>query len=177
MRQLTRLLRYVRPFLLQLFPGVALLAAVGFLEAFRLILLKPVLDQVLNPVASGSGDILLFTLPRINHAVYLQQLVPIHFDDAWRIVAFALVASTILKGLLDYAGTYLVNHAGFGMITDLRNDLYNAVLRRSVGFFQKHTTGTLLSTIINDIERVQTAMSSVLAEFLRQAFSFVFTMR
>jgi len=44
MRQLTRLLRYVRPFLLQLFPGVALLAAVGFLEAFRLILLKPVLD-------------------------------------------------------------------------------------------------------------------------------------
>jgi hypothetical protein len=39
MRQLTRLLRYVLPFLLQLVPGVVLLAAVGFLEAFRLILL------------------------------------------------------------------------------------------------------------------------------------------
>jgi subfamily B ATP-binding cassette protein MsbA len=60
------------------------------------------------------------------------------------------------------------------MITDLRNDLYNAVLRRSVGFFQKHTTGTLLSTLINDIERVQTAMSSVLGEFLQQFFTLVF---
>src|SRR5580698_6488960 len=175
MRQLTRLLRYVRPFLLQLFPGVALLAAVGFLEAFRLILLKPVLEQVLNPVASGSGDILLFTIPRINHAVYLQQLVPIHFDDAWRIVAFALVASTILKGLLDYAGTYLVNHAGFGMITDLRDDLYNAILRQSAAFFSKHATGTLLSTMVSDIDRVQYAMSAVLAEFLQQIFTFIFT--
>ena len=40
-------------------------------------------------------------------------------------MAFALVAATILKGIFDYAGTYLVNYAGFGMITDLRNDLYN----------------------------------------------------
>ena len=67
-------------------------------------------------------------------------------------VAFALVAATVLKGIFDYTGTYLVNYAGFGMITDLRDDLYNAILRRSAAFFSKHTTGTLLSTIVNDIE-------------------------
>ena len=33
----------------------------------------------------------------------------------------------------------------------------------------------MISTIINDIERVQFAMSSVLAEFLQQLFTFVFT--
>jgi subfamily B ATP-binding cassette protein MsbA len=174
MRQLTRLIRYVIPFLLQLFPGVLLLAAVGFLEAFRLVLLKPVLDRVLNP-ASGSENILLFTMPTSGHPVYLQRFVPTHFHNAWTIVAYALVASTVLKGIFDYAGTYLVNHAGFGMITNLRNDLYNSVLRRSAAFFQKHTTGTLISTIINDIERVQFAMSSVLAEFLQQLFTFIFT--
>ena len=90
-------------------------------------------------------------------------------------MAYALVASTVLKGVFDYAGTYLVNYAGFGMITDLRNDLYDSVLRRSAAFFQKHTTGTLISTIVNDIERVQFAMSSVLAEFLQQFFTFLFT--
>jgi subfamily B ATP-binding cassette protein MsbA len=95
--------------------------------------------------------------------------------NAWTIVAFALVASTILKGLLDYAGTYLVNHAGFGMITDLRDDLYNAILRQSAAFFSKHATGTLLSTMVSDIDRVQYAMSAVLAEFLQQIFTFIFT--
>jgi subfamily B ATP-binding cassette protein MsbA len=173
MRQLMRLVRYVFPFLLQLVPGIFLLAAVGFLEAFRLVLLKPILDRVLNP-ASGSANIVLFTIPRIEKTVYLQSFVPSHFHNAWTIVAYALVASTVLKGICDYVGTYLVNHAGFGMITNLRNDLYNSVLRRSAAFFQKHTTGTLISTIINDIERVQYAMSSVLAEFLQQMFTFVF---
>jgi ATP-binding cassette, subfamily B, bacterial MsbA len=173
MRQLTRLLRYVFPFLVQLLPGVLLLAGVGFLEAFRLVLLKPILDRVLNP-SSGSEHIVLFTIPKINKPVYLQFFVPAHLHNAWTIVAYALVASTILKGIFDYSGTYLVSHAGFGMITNLRNDLYNSVLRRSAAFFTKHTTGTLISTIINDLERVQFALSSIMAEFLQQFFSFGF---
>jgi ATP-binding cassette, subfamily B, bacterial MsbA len=174
MRQVTRLIRYVFPFLIQLLPGVFLLAGVGFLEAFRLVLLKPVLDRVLNP-SSGSENITLFTMPRTGQPIYLQRFVPTHFHNAWTIVAYALIGATVLKGLFDYAGTYLVNHAGFGMITNLRNDLYDSVLRRSAAFFQKHTTGTLISTIINDVERVQFAMSSILAEFLQQFFTFLFT--
>jgi ATP-binding cassette, subfamily B, bacterial MsbA len=174
MRQVIRIVRYVFPYFLQLSAGVLLLAGVGFLEAFRIILVKPILDRVLNP-SSGSENIQLFTLPQSGRPIYLQQFVPAHFHNAWTIVAYALVASTVLRGFFDYAGTYLVNHAGFGMITDLRNDLYDSVLRRSAAFFQKHTTGTLISTIINDIERVQFAMSSVLAEFLQQLFTFVFT--
>jgi subfamily B ATP-binding cassette protein MsbA len=109
----------------------------------------------------------------MHHPVFLQQLVPSQLVNAWTVVAFALVASTILKGICDYAGTYLVNHAGFGVITDLRDDLYNAILRRSAAFFARNTTGTLLSTIINDVERIQYAMSTVLAEFLQQFFTFL----
>ena len=89
------------------------------------------------------------------------------------VVAFALVVSTLLKGLCDYLGTYLVNYAGFGMITDLRNHLYEATLRRSSSFFHKHATGTILSTLINDVDRVQIALSSVIGEFLQQFFTFL----
>src|SRR3989441_1520118 len=174
MRQLTRLIRYVAPYWWQFASSVLLLAGVGFFEAFRLLLVGPVLDRVLNP-SSGSEHIRLFTVPGSNHAVYLEKFVPTHFHNAWTIVAYSLVASTVLKGIFDYAGTYLVNHAGFGMITDLRNDLYESMLRRSAAFFQRHATGTLVSTIVNDIERVQYAMSSVLAEFLQQLFTLIFT--
>jgi ATP-binding cassette, subfamily B, bacterial MsbA len=174
MRQLMRLLRYLMPYWWQFLPSVVLLAAVGFLDAFRVLLVGPVLDRVLNP-SSGSTNIRLFTIPHTQRPVYLQHYVPSHLHNAWTIVAFAFVLSTILKGLFDYAGTYLVNYAGYGLITDLRNALYNSVLRRSAAFFQKHTTGTLVSTIVSDIERVQFAMSSVLAEFLQQFFTFLFT--
>src|SRR2546428_9044457 len=174
MRHLPRLIRYVAPYWWQFASSVLLLAGVGFFEAFRLLLVGPVLDRVLNP-SSGSEHIRLFTVPGSSHAVYLEKFVPTHFHNAWTIVAYALVASTVLKGIFDYAGTYLVHAGGFGMITDLRNDLYESILRRSAAFFQRHTTGTLVSTIVNDIERVQYAMSSVLAEFLQQFFTLIFT--
>ena len=172
MRQMTRLVRYALPYWWQILASVLLMAAVGALDAFKYLLVRPVFDRVLNP-ASGSKDIQLFAIPGTHHAVYLQQFVPSHFTNAWNIVAFALVASTVLKGICDYSGTYLVNHAGFGMITDLRDDLYTALLRRSASFFSRHTTGTLLSTIISDIERVQYAMSTVLSELLQQFFTFL----
>ncbi len=174
MQQLKRLLRYLLPYLAYFIPSVLLLAGVGLLEAFRLLLIGPILGRVLNP-STGSENILLFTIPHTNHTIYLQRFVPSHFHNAWTIVAFAFVASTILKGICDYSGTYLVNYAGFGLITELRNALYGAILRRSSAFFQRHSTGTLISTIVNDIERVQFAMSNVLAESLQQFFTFIFT--
>ena len=174
MRQLTRLLRYALPYWWQILASVTLMAAVGFLDSFRLLLIGPILDRVLNPSAPAH-DLRLFQVPGTHYSVQLQQFVPSHLQNPWSVVAFALVASTLLKGVFDYAGTYLVSYAGFGTITDLRNDMYGAILRRSAAFFQKHTTGTLLSTIINDIERVQFALSSVLAEFLQQTFTLIFT--
>src|SRR5258708_2980580 len=174
MRQLTRLLRYLVPYWWQFIPSVLLLAAVGFLDAFRVLLIGPILGRVLNP-SSGSDNILLFTIPHTHRTIYLQRFVPSHFHNAWTVVAFAFIASTVLKGIFDYVGTYLVNYAGFGLITDLRNSLYNSILKRSAAFFQKHTTGTLVSILVSDVERVQFAMSSVLADFLQQFFTFVFT--
>jgi subfamily B ATP-binding cassette protein MsbA len=174
MRQMTRLLRYLIPYLFQLIAGSVLLAAVGLLFTFRLVLLRPIFDRVLNP-SSGSGDMQLLAIPGTHHVIYLQTFVPARIHSVWSIIAYALVFSSLLKGICDYAGTYLVNHAGYGMITSLRNDLYEFILKRSSAFFQRHPTGTLISTIVNDIERVQFAMSSVLPEFLEQFFTFLFT--
>jgi len=173
-RPIARLLRYVLPYWWQFLVSVALMALVGLLDAGRVLLIGPIFDRVLNPGSQGR-TIQLFKLPGSERFLNLQQLVPSHFQNPWTVVAFALVAATVLKGIFDYAGTYLVNYAGFGMITDLRDDLYNAILRSSAAFFTKHTTGTLLSTMVNDIERVQYAMSGVLAEFLQQFFTLIFT--
>jgi subfamily B ATP-binding cassette protein MsbA len=173
-KRLLRLLRYVRPYSLQAVLSVLFMAAVGLLDAFRLLLIKPIFDRVLNP-AAVDHTIVLIAIPHTHFQLTLQQFVPGYLHNDWNVVGFALIASTVVKGLCDYTGTYLTNYAGFGMITDLRDDLYEAILRRSVSFFQKHATGTILSTLINDIERVQYAMSAVLSEFLQQGFTFLFT--
>ncbi len=172
LRRVWRLLGYLRPYVLFSLASVLLMALVGLMAAFRVLLVKPIFDNVLRPDAPAT-DIFVIPVKWLHRTIDLQFLVPHQFQTAWTVVAYALVASAVLKSVCDYAGTYLVNYAGFGMITDLRNDLYNAVLRRSMSFFQKHTTGTLLSTLINDVEKVQTAMSTVLGDALQQMFTFL----
>ncbi|HET9100613.1 MAG TPA: ABC transporter ATP-binding protein [Acidobacteriaceae bacterium] len=175
MKRLLRLLRYAAPYTVQALASVLLMAIVGLLDAFRVLLIKPIFDEVLKPADSTHHlQLVNFTFQSFHLRLSLEQLVPSYFHNAWTMVAFALVASTAIKSLCDYLGTYLSNFAGYGMITDLRNDLYESILRRSVSFFQKHSTGTILSTLINDVERVQFAMSTVMSDFLQQFFTLLF---
>jgi ATP-binding cassette, subfamily B, bacterial MsbA len=179
LKRVLRLLYYARRYWLQSLAAVALAAGVGLFDAFRVLLVGPIFDNVLHPNQSTERVKQLSLLTEIGNRLHLhltlQALVPRWINNDWGVVAFAFVMATLLKGLCDYAGTYLANYAGFGMITDLRDDLYEALLRQSVSFFQKHTTGALLSALINDIERVQYGMSSVLSDFLQQIFTLFFT--
>ena len=174
MKSVLRLLRYGLPYTLQWIPGVLLLAAVGILDNFRLLLFVPIFDDVLHPGAA-SGASAALTSGKAAWYLHLKDVVfaYLHLHNDWSVVAFALIASTVLKGLCDYSGTYLVNYAGFGLVTDLRNHLYEAIIRRSSSFYHRHTTGTILSTLINDVDRVQNAVSSVIGEFLQQFFTFL----
>jgi subfamily B ATP-binding cassette protein MsbA len=174
MKNTLRLLRYGLPYGLHVLPGVVLLAAVGLLDNFRVLLFQPIFDRVLDP-KTPEGPILL-GMPGSHWQFDLRMLVPHFMHNALVVVASSLVAATFIKGLCDYLGTYLVNYAGFGMITDLRNNLYEATLRRSSSFFHKHPTGSILSTLINDVDKVQFAVSQVIGEFLQQFFTFLFGM-
>jgi subfamily B ATP-binding cassette protein MsbA len=173
MRQLTRLLAYLRPYLPHFIGSVLLMAVVGAMETFRIILMGPIIDKVLNPKTPGRS-LTLFNIPGTQHVVYLQDFVPQHFHNPLTVVAVALVGTALIKGICDYTGTYLVNHAGFGLITDLRNRLYDTILQRSISFFSRHSTGTLVSTVVNDVEKVQVTLTIALAEFLQQLFTLVF---
>ncbi len=174
MKNFLRLLRYGLPYWLEWLPGVALLAVVGLLDALRMALFVPILGVVLKPQNPSSAlPLFPFAPPRWQFDVH--HLAPYWMHNVLTVVAFALVGSTLIKGLCDYLGTYLVNYAGYGLVTDLRNHLYEATMRRSSSFFHKHATGTILSTLINDVDRVQTAVSAVLGEFLQQLFTFLAT--
>jgi subfamily B ATP-binding cassette protein MsbA len=173
MRQLTRLLAFLRPYLPHFVGSILLLAVVGLMDAFRILLMGPIIDRVLNPKTPGRS-LTLFNIPGTQHVVYLQDFVPQHFRNPLGVVVVALVGTALIKGVCDYIGTYLVNHAGFGLITDLRNRLYDTILQRSISFFSRHSTGTLVSTVVNDVEKVQVTLTIALAEFLQQFFTLVF---
>jgi subfamily B ATP-binding cassette protein MsbA len=127
---------------------------------------------VLNRTAPNT-PVLLYTDPVFHHQFYLSSFVPSFIGNVWTMVAFAILAVFLVKGVCDYFGNYLVNKVGFSAVTNLRDEVFDKVLKQGAEFFESHSTGRLMSSIMNDIDKVQLATSHILADLLRQTFTAV----
>jgi subfamily B ATP-binding cassette protein MsbA len=78
------------------------------------------------------------------------------------------------KGVAEFLGNLLVQNAGIAGVTDLRNQVYAKLIRQPIGFFQDNPTGRLLSTVINDVERVRSTISEYMALGFRHVFTLFF---
>jgi len=169
MKDLLRLLRFVRPYIVALLAAVLLMALVGGAHATIALLIGPVFDRVLNPT-SHEAPVPLFTVPVTGKVVYLNTLLPSGIHNVWTMIAVAILAVFLIRGICDYFGNYLVNYVGLSAVTDLRQAAFDKVLRQGAEFFESHSTGRLMSSIMNDIEKIQVATSHILADLLRQCF-------
>jgi ATP-binding cassette, subfamily B, bacterial MsbA len=169
MSEFLRLMRYARRYTPHLSASVVLMACVGAAQGLVLLLVGPVFDRVLNP-ATPDGPVELYRVPLLDYSIYLDQIVPAGVNNIWTMVAFALLLAMLVKGLCDYLANYLVNYAGFSAVMDLRNTVFDKVLKQGMQFFESHSTGRLMSSIMIDIDRIQVAVSHILADLLRQVF-------
>jgi subfamily B ATP-binding cassette protein MsbA len=167
-KELLRLLGYARNYTPALAGSVVLMAIAGAAHALMALLIKPVFDRVLSP-ASAEAPVELVRI--LGRTIYLQDLVPPAIHNVWTMVAFGIVMVFLAKGVCEYFGNYLVNVVGFSAVTDLRQKIFDKVLRQDAQFFETTSTGRLMSSIMNDIEKIQVAVSHMLADWLRQTFS------
>lgn len=172
MPELMRLLRLVRAYRWKLAGGLVMMLGVGFFEAITALLIAPIFDRVLAP-HSPDSTVILTRIPWLDTTIYLDQLLPAWIHNVWTVVSVFVLTVAIGKAVCEYAANYLINLVGYSVIMDLRNQLYEKILGQSIGFYHKYSTGMLMSTVLSDIERIQLAVSQVLADFMRQAFTLV----
>jgi ATP-binding cassette, subfamily B, bacterial MsbA len=172
MKELVRLLRYVRRYVPALLVSIALMAGVGAAQGLVPVLLGVVFDRVLNPAAADS-PVALFTVPFTRFTLTLNDFVPAWIHNVWTMIAATILVVFLFRGLFDYLGTYLINRVGLSVVTDLRQTVFDKVMRHGAEFFESHSTGRLMSSIMNDIDKIQVATSHILADMLRQFFMVV----
>jgi subfamily B ATP-binding cassette protein MsbA len=163
---LYRILRYARPYSPALLVSVLLMSVVGASQALLLQLIRLIFDRGLK---AGTSDepALLFSVPLTNIHVYLNNLIPFT-HRIWTMVAIAILLCFFAKGVCDYLGNYLVNWVGVNVVMDLRQEVFDKVLRQDSYFFEDQSTGRIMSSIMSDIGRLQESVSTMLADWLRQ---------
>ena len=163
-------MRYVKPYKFRLALGVVCLSLVGLGEALIALMIKPILDNVLNRNATGL-NLLLIRNPFTKQAIYLNSFLPRWIHGVGSVFSVSILVVFLSKGLAEYFGNVLVQHAGNAGIMDFRNQVYARIIRQPVGFFQHHPAGRVISAVMNDVERVRSAFSESLASGIRNVFT------
>ncbi len=180
MKDLVRLLGYVRPYLARLLGAVAaaLLVSLTYLALFSLI--QPIFDEVLpksaiGPVATAGKFKILEEARKLlgaGESTFAPLAVFSKGGDGGGagtaiLIAVLVVLLFLFKGFCTYLTSYLTRWTGLQAVRDLRSDLYARIQRQSLAFFSEHPTGHLISRVMGDVGRLQATVSGDLAEIFR----------
>ncbi|HXG93187.1 MAG TPA: ABC transporter transmembrane domain-containing protein [Blastocatellia bacterium] len=164
MKDFRILLKNVRPYAGLFALAFFLMMLVGAFEAGRTALLKSIIDILSGNTQSASAGL----AASVDVSSYLPTGV-----DPLPMIAGLLILFTLIRGSSEYFSNVLMWRIGVGAVVNLRQRLYDHVLQQSSEFFTEHSTNTLTAHIISDAEKVQVAVSSLLADLLRESLTFL----
>ena len=78
-----------------------------------------------------------------------------------------LIFMTLLKVGTAYLSDYYLIPMRNGIVRDLRENLYDKILRLPVGFFSSERKGDIISRVMNDVGEVENSVSSSINSLLR----------
>lgn len=151
---------------------VVSMAVVSFATVFALNLIRPLYDQVLSRPAEGAtGAAAVLRPPMVRWldgaAAWLVHRLAPEGASATLGILLLVLAAIVLKNAGTFVARYAVAQLGLATVRDLRNRLFDAILRQSPGFFGSHPSGVLISRVVNDVRMVQEAVAERLGDLLQ----------
>ncbi len=138
-----RLLAYLRPYWRRLAIAVVCSAFVSGFTGMYAYLARPVLDDIF-----------------INKDMQMLIIVPL-----------ALLAISLFKGGFTYAQAYLMNYVGLRVVADVRDQLYEHLIRLPLAFHIKNASGRLLARVLDDVHLFQEAVSGMFKDAVQQSLT------
>ncbi|CAA6803124.1 MAG: Phospholipid-lipopolysaccharide ABC transporter [uncultured Sulfurovum sp.] len=89
------------------------------------------------------------------------------------LMPFIIIAVFSLKGIGQYIQTYYMSFIGLDVVRKLRDNLVTHLTYQDISFFQKMHTGEILSRVTNDIGRIQTVVTKIIPDFIRETLTIV----
>lgn len=182
-----RILSYVKPFRKHLAASIIFTILYALLNGASITLTIPLLDTLF---AQNQSSISEQTIPKTINAPIMGWLNNVieAITSAFKDVVFSgsqnqilikicmlLFLTFMFKNIFGYLQSYYLAFVEQGMIRDLRNQAYFHLHKLPMSYFKNEKTGNLISRLTNDVYVVQTSVSAVFLNMIREPFSiFVF---
>lgn len=128
---------------------------------FRYAFMLAILGNILYGVVDA-GLTKLFQ-PLINEGFVNQNKVFIRY------IPFILVGAFILRGIAAVLSTFFMGWVGRHVVMNIRQAMFKHLLRLPTSYYDKTTTGEILSKIIYNVEQVADATTDALTVLVRES--------
>jgi ATP-binding cassette, subfamily B, bacterial MsbA len=158
-----RLYSYVKPYKGRFIVGLLLGFAYGGVNSLLPLATARVTSTIFhgaapNPMALRSNLGALDTGPRINSIV---------------LICLAIPAIMTVRSLCSYGNTYCMQWVSNKVVTDIRGQLFNKMVRLSMDFFNRMRSGLLISRVTNETRVVQMALTAVSSDIFKQPITII----
>ena len=139
----------LRPHIKLLMVGLVAVVGEGVADLLQPWPLKIVLDNVLKSreIHGWLNQFILSTVGQDKLAIL-------------RFAALAVLAVAVVDAICTYAEKYVTTSVGQWVMHDLRRTLYHHIQRLSLAYHDRKQTGDLISRVTNDIDAIQTFITS-----------------
>lgn len=161
MRDLRRLLRYIKPHWQIFALATFTMFLVGLFEIATGALVVPIFD-----LAQGQGH-------STQTLFGLQRLIPDSGVGAWKTISILLLVFTLAKGVAAYLSTVWMARIGQAAVLKLRQDLYGHLLSQSASFFERHRTNYLVSRLVSSAAAIEVSVANTLRDMIREGFTLI----
>ena len=153
-----RLLGYIKPYKVRFIVGLLLGFAYGGVSSLLPLAISRVTGTIFHgtapdPTALSSNLGALDTGPKINSIV---------------LICLAIPAIMTVRSLCSYGNTYCMQWVSNKVVTDIRGQLFNKMVRLSMDFFNRMRSGLLISRVTNETRVVQMALTAVSSDIFKQ---------
>ena len=92
------------------------------------------------------------------------------------LICLLMVSFIVLKNVFLYLSYYVLNPLKNRIVNQLREDLYDKVLRLPIGFFNEKRKGDLMSRMTNDVSEVESSVVGTLEGWIRDPMTIIVTL-
>lgn len=93
--------------------------------------------------------------------------------DALVRICFLVLVAFLLKNISGYLQAYFLAHVEQGLMRDLRIEAYKHLHKLPMSYFKSEKTGNLISRITNDVNVVQSTVSAVFLNMIREPLNII----
>ena len=168
MKNYLKLLKFLSKYKKMFGIAVVVMFVSRIFEGFQMSLIVPVMDRIFTKKPIIPPDDVPQSLKEA--ITWINSINP---ETMFLALPVVVVAVIILKNMIIYIYSFLMNDISQRIMRDVRFQLYAKIQSLSLDYFSKKRTGELLSRITNDVQIVENAVSYSITDMFVQTFTIV----